>query len=289
MPGPALCKPRGGAGAWLLWSAPAAAAVRRPAAAAHGGGCSTSPARAHNAHACRNDPSLAAAELALHVERAAKATGATLIRLWGNPDASPAALTSHRCQAHGCTRLHAAPGMLHACLCCSPPALSGSYAAGGFMCAPCVAPVQAPLCVLLHAAPRMSQAAAAAAQTLTVLRAALPILRSAAARACCGAGSKDNVATTGTWHIHPNVFNAVPRGASVLFDIRDTDYDRRQRVIDAALDVRLHQARGQGLGEAFFSPTPCTADGWWAGLHILTSNLQAMVCTPCMHSCACTT
>lgn len=43
------------------------------------------------------------------------------------------------------------------------------------------------------------------------------------------------VATTGTWNIHPNVYNAVPRGASILLDIRDVDFDRRQQVIDAVL------------------------------------------------------
>ena len=30
--------------------------------------------------------------------------------------------------------------------------------------------------------------------------------------------------------------NAIPRGASILFDIRDVDKDRRQKVIQAALD-----------------------------------------------------
>ena len=49
-------------------------------------------------------------------------------------------------------------------------------------------------------------------------------------------GAKENVATTGTWNIHPNVMNAIPRGASILFDIRDVDKDRRQKVIQAALD-----------------------------------------------------
>lgn len=44
------------------------------------------------------------------------------------------------------------------------------------------------------------------------------------------------MATTGTWNIHPNVFNAVPRGASILLDIRDVDFDRRQSVIDAVLN-----------------------------------------------------
>lgn len=79
-------------------------------------------------------------------------------------------------------------------------------------------------------------------RTLQSLAAALsahackPCLQ-ACLRASAHAGSKDNVATSGTWHIHPNVFNAVPRGASILFDIRDTDGPRRQTVIDAALDV----------------------------------------------------
>lgn len=50
------------------------------------------------------------------------------------------------------------------------------------------------------------------------------------------ADSKLTVATTGTWNIHPNVFNAVPRGASILIDIRDIDFDTRQQVIDAVLN-----------------------------------------------------
>ena len=50
------------------------------------------------------------------------------------------------------------------------------------------------------------------------------------------AGSPLTVATTGTWNIHPNVYNAVPRGASILLDIRDVDFDRRQQVIDAVLE-----------------------------------------------------
>jgi acetylornithine deacetylase/succinyl-diaminopimelate desuccinylase-like protein len=44
------------------------------------------------------------------------------------------------------------------------------------------------------------------------------------------------VATTGTWNIHPNVFNAVPRGASILIDIRDIKHETRQQVIDAVLN-----------------------------------------------------
>lgn len=52
----------------------------------------------------------------------------------------------------------------------------------------------------------------------------------------CAAGSPLTVATTGTWNIHPNVFNAVPRGASILLDIRDVDFDRRQSVIDTVLN-----------------------------------------------------
>lgn len=31
------------------------------------------------------------------------------------------------------------------------------------------------------------------------------------------------------------MFNAVPRGASILLDIRDADFDRRQQVIDAVV------------------------------------------------------
>ena len=49
-------------------------------------------------------------------------------------------------------------------------------------------------------------------------------------------GATENVATTGTWNIDPNVLNAVPRGASLLFDIRDVDDKRRQKVIQALLD-----------------------------------------------------
>ncbi len=65
--------------------------------------------------------------------------------------------------------------------------------------------------------------------------------RSGASLGSCAAvliaGSPLTVATTGTWHIHPNVYNAVPRGASILLDIRDADFDRRQQVIDAVIQV----------------------------------------------------
>ena len=57
------------------------------------------------------------------------------------------------------------------------------------------------------------------------------------------------VATTGTWNIHPNVYNAVPRGASILLDIRDVDFDRRQQVIDAVLKG-AHE-----IGEKWNTPT----------------------------------
>lgn len=62
-------------------------------------------------------------------------------------------------------------------------------------------------------------------------------------------GSPLTVATTGTWNIHPNVYNAVPRGASILLDIRDVDYDRRQQVIDAVLKG------AQEIGEKWKTPT----------------------------------
>ena len=32
------------------------------------------------------------------------------------------------------------------------------------------------------------------------------------------------------------MFNAVPRGASILIDVRDVDYDRRETVINAILE-----------------------------------------------------
>ena len=72
------------------------------------------------------------------------------------------------------------------------------------------------------------------------------------------------MATTGTWNIHPNVYNAVPRGASILLDIRDVDFDRRQQVIDAVLKG------AEEIGQKW--KTPSKADVVYAHPPIISSD-----------------
>lgn len=91
------------------------------------------------------------------------------------------------------------------------------------------------------------------------------------------AGAKENVATAGTWNIHPNVYNAVPRGASILFDIRDVDHGRRQKVIQAALDGANAIAKKRKVdvqAEVVYAFPPVTSNDKVALQGSLTSNLD---------------
>ena len=85
-------------------------------------------------------------------------------------------------------------------------------------------------------------------------------------------GSPLTVATTGTWNIHPNVYNAVPRGASILLDIRDVDFDRRQQVIDAVL------TGAKEIGEKW--KTPSKAEVVYAHPPIISSEVVSLLKIP---------
>lgn len=45
--------------------------------------------------------------------------------------------------------------------------------------------------------------------------------------------------TTGIWKQEPNIFNAVPRSVHLEIDVRDTEGDRRDQVIQQIFDVRM--------------------------------------------------
>ncbi len=49
----------------------------------------------------------------------------------------------------------------------------------------------------------------------------------------------DTVVTTGIWKQEPNIFNAVPRKVHLEIDVRDTEGDRRDTVIQQIFDVGL--------------------------------------------------
>ena len=60
------------------------------------------------------------------------------------------------------------------------------------------------------------------------------------------------------------MYNAVPRGASILLDIRDVDFDRRQQVIDAVMKG------AQEIGEKW--KTPSKADLVYAHPPIISAD-----------------
>lgn len=50
-------------------------------------------------------------------------------------------------------------------------------------------------------------------------------------------GGADTVATCGRWHVKPNAVNSVPRIVELDIDLRDTDVDRRDRILDNILST----------------------------------------------------
>ncbi len=50
------------------------------------------------------------------------------------------------------------------------------------------------------------------------------------------AGVDESVSTFGLWNIKPNFYNAVPTSVRVDIDIRDSDKDRRDRIITQTLE-----------------------------------------------------
>ena len=52
-------------------------------------------------------------------------------------------------------------------------------------------------------------------------------------RLACSSGAVDTVATVGTCEVHPSAINSIPSRVKLGVDLRDTDGERRNRVLDA--------------------------------------------------------
>jgi N-carbamoyl-L-amino-acid hydrolase len=64
-------------------------------------------------------------------------------------------------------------------------------------------------------------------------------------RSACGSGVVDTVATVGTCEVHPSAINSIPSRVKLGVDLRDTDGDRRDRVLEeirkAAEEISQHR------------------------------------------------
>lgn len=60
-------------------------------------------------------------------------------------------------------------------------------------------------------------------------------------------GSVDTVATVGMVDVHPSAVNSIPREVSISFDVRDTNLETRERIVDALIAQAKSLASERGL------------------------------------------
>ena len=88
-------------------------------------------------------------------------------------------------------------------------------------------------------------------------------IESEARRANAESGGVDTVATVGKLEVFPGAVNAVPSRVMLMLDLRDTDGDRRERVMDAVRRAAAKIAAGRGVSireEFINADAPATCD-----------------------------